>query len=58
MIASGLLPVLKRYMLIYIIASVFMTIGGVLIYSVDANIKTGAIYYYEVIVAIRTGLIL
>ena len=58
MIAGGLLPVLGRYMPIYIIAGVFMTIGGALMHSVDANTKTGAIYCYEVMVAIGAGLAL
>lgn len=58
MLAGGLLPVLGRYMPIYIIAGVFMTIGGALMHTVDANTKTGAIYGYEVLVAIGVGLAL
>jgi MFS family permease len=58
MLAGGLLPVLGRYMPIYIIAGVFMTIGGVLMHTVDASTKTGAVYGYEVLVAIGAGLAL
>jgi MFS family permease len=58
MLAGGLLPVLGRYMPLYIIAGVFMTIGGVLMHTVDASTKTGAVYGYEVLVAIGAGLAL
>ncbi|KAF4634581.1 hypothetical protein G7Y89_g3528 [Cudoniella acicularis] len=56
MLAGGLLLVLGRYMPIYIIAGVFMTIGGVLMHTVDASTNTGAVYGYEVLVAIGAGL--
>jgi hypothetical protein len=58
MLVGSLLLVLGRYMPIYIIAGVFMTIKGVLIYTVNASTKTGAIYSYEVLVAIEASLVL
>jgi hypothetical protein len=58
MLASGLLLILKRYMPIYIIASVFITIKGVLMYTVNASTKTSAVYNYEVLIAIKASLAL
>lgn len=58
MLIGGLLLVLGRYMPIYIIAGIFITIGGALLYTVDINTKTGIIYGYEVIVAIGASLTL
>ncbi len=58
MLAGSLLLVLGRYMPIYIIASVFMTIRGVLMHTIDTSTKTGAIYGYEVLVAIGASLAL
>jgi hypothetical protein len=43
-------------MLIYIIAGVFITIKRVLMHTVNANTKTGAIYSYKVLVAIGASL--
>jgi hypothetical protein len=43
---------------IYIIASVFIIIKGVFIYIINASIKTGAIYSYKVLVAIKASLAL
>jgi hypothetical protein len=43
---------------IYIITSVFITIKGVLIHTVNASTKTGAIYSYKVLVAIKASLAL
>jgi hypothetical protein len=43
---------------IYIITSVFIIIRGALIYTVSTNTKTGVIYGYEVLVAIRASLVL
>jgi len=45
-------------MLIYIITSVFIIIRGVLIYTVNTSTKTGVVYGYKVLVAIRASLIL
>jgi hypothetical protein len=58
MLASGLLLVLGQYMLIYIIASVFIAIRRVFMHTVNASTKTGAIYSYKVLVAIKASLAL
>jgi hypothetical protein len=58
MLVGGLLLVLGQYMPIYIITGVFITIRGVLMYTVDTSTKTGAVYGYEVLVAIRASLAL
>jgi hypothetical protein len=58
MLASGLLLVLGQYMPIYIIAGVFITIRGVLMHTVNASTKTGAIYSYKVLIAIKASLAL
>ena len=58
MLVGSLLLVLGRYMPIYIIAGVFMTIKGVLIHTVNTSTKTGVIYSYEVLVAIKASLVL
>lgn len=58
MLVGGLLPLLGRYMPIYMIAGVFIAIGGTFIYTVNASTKTGVIYGYEVLVAIGVGLVL
>jgi hypothetical protein len=58
MFTGGLLPILGRYMPIYIIAGIFMTIGGALMHTVDANTKSGVIYGYNVLIAIGAGLAL
>jgi hypothetical protein len=43
---------------IYIITGVFIIIRGVLIHTVNTSTKTGAVYSYEVLVAIGAGLAL
>jgi hypothetical protein len=58
MLASDLLLILGQYMPIYIIASVFITIKGVLIHTVNASTKTGAIYGYEGLITIGANLAL
>jgi hypothetical protein len=45
-------------MLIYIITSVFITIKEVLIHTINASIKTSAVYSYKVLVAIKASLAL
>jgi MFS family permease len=56
MFAGGILPVLGRYMPLYVIGGIFMTIGGALMHTVDAGTSTSAIYGYEVLVAIGAGI--
>ncbi|KAH8586640.1 hypothetical protein B0O99DRAFT_695312 [Bisporella sp. PMI_857] len=58
MLANSLLSVLGRYMPIYIIASIFITIRKALMHTVNAKTKTGAIYGYEVLVTVGAGLAL
>jgi hypothetical protein len=58
MLVGSILPVLKQYMSIYIITSVFITIKGVLIHTVNTNTKTSIVYNYKVLVIIRASLIL
>jgi len=43
---------------IYIIASVFITIGGVLMHTINTSTNTGAVYSYKVLVAIGASLLL
>jgi hypothetical protein len=43
---------------IYIITGVFITIKGVLIHTVNTSTKTGVIYSYKVLVAIKASLVL
>jgi hypothetical protein len=45
-------------MLIYIIASVFITIKRVLMHTININTKTGVVYSYKVLIAIGASLIL
>jgi len=56
MIAGGSLPAVGRYMPYYIIAGIFMTISGALMYTVKSTTSTSAIYGYEVLGAIGIGI--
>jgi hypothetical protein len=58
MLTSNILLILKRYMPIYTIAGVFITIKEILIHTVNTSTKTSVIYSYEVLVAIRASLAL
>jgi hypothetical protein len=56
MVSGGLLPLLGRYMPFYIISGVFIVIGGPLMHTITLTTSTSAIYGYEVLVAIGTGI--
>lgn len=56
MASGAILPVYGRYSPFYIGTGVFLIIGGALMHTVDENTATGAIYGYEVLMAIGTGI--
>jgi hypothetical protein len=56
-IGSGVvLPHIGYYMPFYVVAGVFMLIGGALMYTVKASTSTSAIYGYTVLIAIGSGI--
>jgi hypothetical protein len=57
MFTGGLLPVIGRYAPWYFPASILMIIGGAFMYRVDSATPTAAIYGFEVLIAVGTGLI-
>jgi hypothetical protein len=56
MFSGALLPVWGRYMPWYIPSGILMLIGGALMFKVTADTSTSAIYGYEVLIAIGSGL--
>jgi MFS family permease len=57
MVAGGLLPVLGRYNIFYIIGGALSLAGGALMFTIDANTSTSHIYGYEILIAAGTGLV-
>jgi hypothetical protein len=57
MFSGGLLPVLSRYMLWYVLAGIFMLVGGVLMFLVSTTTKTAAYYGFEILIAVGSGLV-
>ena len=57
MFAGALLPIFGRYVPWYFPAAIFMLVGGSLMYRVKPTTHTAAIYGFEVLIAIGTGLI-
>ncbi|OCK77225.1 MFS general substrate transporter [Lepidopterella palustris CBS 459.81] len=57
MFSGGLLPVVERYAPWYFPAGVLMIVGGALMYKVSPNTYTAAIYGFEILIAIGTGLV-
>ncbi|KAI9845953.1 MAG: hypothetical protein M1838_001502 [Thelocarpon superellum] len=57
MFAGGLLPVFGRYAPWYFPAAVLMIVGGALMYRVTSTTPTGAIYGFEILIAVGVGLI-
>lgn len=57
MIAGGALPAVGRYMPFYVIAGVFITIGGSLMHAIiEPDTPASRIYGFEVLVAIGCGI--
>jgi hypothetical protein len=56
MFAGALLPVFGRYMPWYIPSAILMIIGGTLMFKVTPTTETAAIYGYEVLISVGTGL--
>jgi hypothetical protein len=52
---GGLMPVVGYYMPWYFATGVFLTIGGSLMYTVDANTSTSRVYGYSVLIGIGAG---
>jgi hypothetical protein len=57
MFAGALLPVFGHYAPWYFPTAIFMLIGGSLMYRVQPTTHTAAIYGFEVLIAIGTGLV-
>jgi hypothetical protein len=57
MLAGGLLPVVGRYNVFYILGGALILVGGALMFTIDVTTKTGRIYGYEVLIAAGTGLV-
>jgi Major Facilitator Superfamily len=55
MFTGGLLPILGRYAPLYVIAGVFMLIGGSLMHTIKIGTSTSAVYGYEALMAIGIG---
>lgn len=54
---SGIvMPLIGYYMPFFVLSSIFMLIGGALMYTVKASTSTSAIYGYTVLIAIGAGL--
>jgi hypothetical protein len=56
MIAGGLLPIVGRYKIFYVLGGMLVLTGGALLFSIDVNTSVGCIYGYEILVAAGTGL--
>ena len=56
MFAGGTLPVVQRYNIYYIVGGMLTVTGGALLFTISSTTGTGAIYGYEALVAIGTGL--
>ena len=56
MVSGAILPISGRYMPFYICTGALLIAGGSLMHTVDANTTTKAIYGYEVLIAIGSGL--
>jgi Na+/melibiose symporter-like transporter len=57
MFAGGLLPVVGRYNIFYIIGGALTVTGGALMFTIDADTSTSHLYGYEVLIAAGTGLV-
>jgi Na+/melibiose symporter-like transporter len=57
MLAGGLLPVVGRYNIFYLIGGSLTLAGGALMFTIDANTSTSRIYGYEILIASGTGLV-
>ena len=57
MVAGGLLPVVRRYNIFYIIGGAFALTGGALMFTIKASTSVSRIYGYEVLSAAGTGLV-
>jgi len=53
---GGIMPKIGYYNIFYILSGVFILIGGSLMYTVNTNTSTSAIYGYSVLIAIGSGL--
>jgi hypothetical protein len=57
MLAGGLLPVIRRYNIFYMIGGALALTGGALMFTINASTSVSRIYGYEVLIAAGTGLI-
>ena len=57
MISGGLLPVVGRYSIFYIVGGSLTLVGGALLFTLDTNTSISRIYGYEVLVAAGSGLV-
>jgi hypothetical protein len=57
MLAGGLLPVIRRYNIFYIIGGALALTGGALMFTINASTSVSRIYGYEVLIAAGTGLV-
>jgi hypothetical protein len=56
MFTGALLPIIGRYAPFYVVSGIFLIIGGALMHSVSLTTSTSAIYGFEILMAIGSGL--
>lgn len=57
MLAGGLLPVVRRYNIFYMIGGALALTGGALMFTINASTSVSRVYGYEVLIAAGTGLV-
>lgn len=57
MLAGGLLPVIGRYNIFYIVGGALVLTGSALMFTINATTSVSRVYGYEVLIAAGTGLV-